>query len=100
MDAISPLSGFRSANVSPNTPVAGSPSNRTTFGTILKDQLHQANMEQLNADEAVHNLAIGESDNVHETVMSVVQADLSLRMILEIRNRLIESYQEIMRMQI
>jgi flagellar hook-basal body complex protein FliE len=101
MDAISPLSGIPTANPSPSSSVAepSSPA-RSTFGTILKDQLREVNLEQLNADNAVQNLAVGKSDNVHETVMSVVQADLSLRMIIEVRNRLIESYQEIMRMQI
>ena len=101
MDSISPLPGIPATTWTDATPVADQAApNRATFATILKDQLHGANLEQIRADGAIQDLAIGKSDNVHETVMSVVQADLSLRMILEIRNRLIESYQEIMRMQI
>ena len=44
--------------------------------------------------------ALGRTDALHEVMLQVAQADLSFRFILEIRNRLTEAYQEIMKMQI
>ena len=45
-------------------------------------------------------LATGESDNIQGVVMSAAQADLAIRMVIEMRNRLVNTYQEIMRMQV
>ena len=52
------------------------------------------------ADASVRDLVIGRTENMHGVLMQVAQADLTFRMILEIRNRLIESYQDIMKMQV
>jgi flagellar hook-basal body complex protein FliE len=49
---------------------------------------------------AVEDLAFGRTDNLHEVLLQVAQADLSFRLVLEIRNRLAEAYQDIMKMQI
>ena len=101
MSSILPTSGAGGANpLSAPAKLQPSPKEGTTFGNILEDQLEQVNNLHGQADDAVKELAAGNAENVHETVMSVVEADLSLRLIIEIRNRLIESYQEIMRMQI
>ena len=55
---------------------------------------------QVQADAALRQLVMGETDSVHNVVMSAVQADMSFRFVLELRNRLTEAYQEIMRMQV
>jgi len=57
-------------------------------------QSHQA------ADAGVRDLVMGRTENMHGVLMQVAQADLNFRLVLEIRNRLIESYQEIMKMQV
>ncbi len=48
----------------------------------------------------MEQLATGKSDDIQNVVVSMAKADLTFRLVLEIRNRLIESYQEIMRMQV
>ena len=62
--------------------------------------VEKANQPHVDADAALKQLVMGETDNVHNVVMSVVQADVSFRFMLELRNRLTEAYQEIMRMQV
>jgi flagellar hook-basal body complex protein FliE len=57
-------------------------------------QAHQA------AEAAVRDLATGQAQDLHTVALAVAQADLSFRLILELRNRLSEAYQEIMRMQV
>jgi flagellar hook-basal body complex protein FliE len=62
--------------------------------------LNDVNNQHAAANDALRQLVTGEADNVHDVVLSMAKADLAFRMVLEIRNRLTESYQEIMRMQV
>jgi flagellar hook-basal body complex protein FliE len=48
----------------------------------------------------VKSLAQGEITDVHEVMLAMTRADLSFRMMLEVRNKLLEAYQEVMRMQV
>jgi len=70
------------------------------FKQAMTSFMSDVNDSQSAADEALQNLVTGEADNVHDVVISMAKADLAFRMVLEIRNRLTESYQEIMRMQV
>ena len=96
VSAVSSVEGLNSVGVAK----PADPTQARTFSRLIADQLNDVNLEQLNADETVKSFAKGETDNVHDVVMAVAKADLSFRMVLEIRNRLIESYQEVMRMQV
>jgi flagellar hook-basal body complex protein FliE len=52
------------------------------------------------ADQAVLQANTGESVNLHELMISMEKADISLRLMVQVRNKAIDAYQEIMRMQI
>jgi flagellar hook-basal body complex protein FliE len=69
------------------------------FSQVISQLIDDANTQQLQSNQAVEQFAAGRTDNIHEVVLTAAKADLSFRLVLEIRNRLIESYQEIMRMQ-
>lgn len=68
------------------------------FGDVLKGILEQANTSQGDSDRMVESLARGEPTDVHDVMIAMTEADLSFRMLLEVRNRLIDAYQEIQRM--
>ncbi len=70
------------------------------FSQLVSNLMSDVNVQQLKSDQAVEGLVRGESNNVHDVVLSVAKADLSFRLMLEVRNRLLDSYQEIMRMQV
>ncbi len=70
------------------------------FARLLTNFLGDAGAQQAHAEQAVHNLAAGKADNVHNVMLSMAKADLSFHLVLEIRNRLSDAYQEIMRMQV
>ena len=70
------------------------------FGSVVKQFVEDTNAQQVQADAAVQRLAIGESDNIHETMLALTKADLSFRVFMEVRNKVLEAYQEVMRMQI
>ena len=68
-----------------------------SFGKVLGDVLRGTNETQLDADKAVTQLVSGEADNVQDVMLAMAKADLSFRMMLEVRNKLMDAYQEVMR---
>jgi flagellar hook-basal body complex protein FliE len=70
------------------------------FGDLMTQVLNEINKPQLQADKSVQQFLTGETDSVNDVVLSVAKADLTFRLFMEIRNRLISSYQEIQRMQV
>ena len=70
------------------------------FGTYLKDALAEVNQLQLNADEQTKLLAVGEVSDVSQVVVAGQKAEIALQLTLQLRNRAVAAYQEIMRMQV
>lgn len=70
------------------------------FSSLLNDALGKVNDLQLESNEYKKLLAIGEVDNMHDVTIASEKANISLQLTLSIRNKVIEAYQEIMRMQI
>ena len=71
-----------------------------TFKELVKDFLSQTNQAQLNADQMIAKSLTGEINDVHTVMIAVTKAETSLRLLLEIRNRLISAYNEILRMRL
>jgi flagellar hook-basal body complex protein FliE len=70
------------------------------FARIVEQVLDNVNASQGQADQAIRDLALGQTENVHNVLLSVAKADLALRMVLEVRNRLSDALQEVLRMQV
>ncbi|GAB7388214.1 flagellar hook-basal body complex protein FliE [Bacillaceae bacterium] len=71
-----------------------------SFAQVLRTYLDNVNRQQLTAEKLAEKLATGEVANVHDVMIAAQKASLSLQLTVEIRNRAVEAYQEIMRMQI
>lgn len=69
-----------------------------SFGEVLKNALAEVNDWQLKADQGAMEVASGRVEDLHEVVLTAEKADLSLQLALQIRNKILEAYQEIMRM--
>lgn len=70
-----------------------------SFGNVIQKFVADTNAQQTHADHAVQKLATGESDSIHETMLAMAKADLSLRVFVEVQSKVVEAYQEVMRMQ-
>lgn len=70
------------------------------FREMLARHLQEVNALQGEADKAVRDLAVGKTDNLHEVIVAISEADLSFRLMMQARNKLLEAYKEIMRMQV
>ena len=70
------------------------------FASVLQGVIAQNTTAAAGADAAVASLAGGQAQDLHTVSLAVAQADLSFRLILELRNRLTDAYQEVQRMQV
>ena len=71
-----------------------------SFADTLKDYIKSVNDDQIAAKESVTKYLRGETKDIHSTVISIEKADISLQLMLQLRNKVIQSFQEIMRIQI
>ncbi|MDD2466819.1 MAG: flagellar hook-basal body complex protein FliE [Desulfobulbus sp.] len=72
----------------------------SSFGDMLSSMVNQTNQLQQQADQAVEQLHAGGEQNLHEAMISMEKADISLRYTVQVRNKAIDAYQEVMRMQV
>jgi len=72
----------------------------TSFSDILKKSIEQVNNAQLQADEAIKKAVSGENTDIHDTMIAIQKADVSLKLMMEVRNKLLEAYQDIIRTQV
>ena len=71
-----------------------------SFSETLSESVNQVNNMQIQADKAIEDLVSGKSQSIHETMIAVNKADLAFRMTMQVRNKIVEAYQEVMRMQV
>jgi flagellar hook-basal body complex protein FliE len=76
------------------TPSAGG------FGDLLEKTIAEVNDAQIRADQAVEQLHTGQAKNIHEVMIALEKADISMRLMVQMRNKVVDAYQEIMRMQV
>ena len=70
------------------------------FSEILKKFIADVNNDQLKAKEAETKIINGDVNNIEELMYTIQKSEISLRLITEIRNKALEAYQEIFRMQV
>ncbi len=70
------------------------------FGETLTDAIAEVNELRLEADKAIEDLAIGQTDDIQSTIMAMEKADLSFKLMMEMRNKILSAYQEVMRTQV
>ncbi|MGL4774142.1 MAG: flagellar hook-basal body complex protein FliE [Clostridium sp.] len=72
----------------------------TSFGDILKAGIDSVNEKQIESEKATEMLVKGEDIEIHEVMLAAEEAKIALNMAVEVRNKLVEAYQEINRMQL
>lgn len=70
------------------------------FGNVLEHFVHQVNDKQLQATESVTGLLAGQNVPLHQAMIAMEEASVSFQLMVEVRNKLLEGYQELMRMQV
>jgi flagellar hook-basal body complex protein FliE len=71
-----------------------------SFQDFLKESIVQANRMQVDAEKAINDLSVGKTENMGEVLAAVRKAELSFNLMMEIRNKLVDAYNEVMRMRV
>lgn len=71
-----------------------------SFADALKEAVNTVNQLQKESDQKMQQLATGKTTNIPEVMMAAEKADIGLRMMVQVRNKIIDAYQEVMKMQV
>jgi flagellar hook-basal body complex protein FliE len=74
--------------------------NQMDFSKIAMTSLDSLNNNIVESNQALQDLALGKAESTHEVVIAMEKAKMSLQIAVEVRNKLVEAYQEVLRMQI
>ncbi|MGB9606401.1 MAG: flagellar hook-basal body complex protein FliE [Bryobacteraceae bacterium] len=94
-----PVTGV-SRSIAPAETPEGQTRAQADFGSIFKQAIERVEGLRRTADESVLKLLAGENEEVHQVALAVQRAELAFELFLEIRNKVVQAYQEIMRMPI
>ena len=73
---------------------------KSKFLDMLKDGIKEVNSAVKGSEKASMDLVSGKSSNIHETMLAVSKAEIGFNMLVQMRNKAIEAYQDVMRMQV
>lgn len=94
---ISPLQAGR-----PILPIdlpGAAPQGAGQFQGLLRDAIQKVEGFRQNADTSVEKMLSGEGEELHQTVLATQRAELAFELFLQVRNKVVQAYQEVMRMQ-
>lgn len=94
------VGGIAAVPMPPTIGAAPSVDGSSSFRDLLLQSLDQVNGMQVEANRAVETLAVGGDVNPAEVLTAVQKADLAFRMTMQIRNKLVQAYQEIQNIRI
>lgn len=106
------MDGIKNVNIKQQLELMGMTKNSTStvqkqtefegagFAKSLDQAIGDVNALQKVADQKVEDITTGKSSNLHETMIAVEKADIALRLMVQVRNKMIDAYQEIMKMQV
>jgi flagellar hook-basal body complex protein FliE len=75
-------------------------SSGSSFGSLVRDAVDALDKSQAGAEKEIASAVTGESTDLHRTIISLQTADLNFQLGLQVRNKLIGAYEEIMKMQV
>jgi flagellar hook-basal body complex protein FliE len=81
-------------------PALGPSAGTVPFSTALERAIGEVNALQLRAGESIQRLARGEVEDVHQVMIAAEEAGVAFDLMMEIRNKLLDAYQELMRTQL
>jgi flagellar hook-basal body complex protein FliE len=97
-----PMTGIQDAMPPLLPPSGATPTAAPTdvFGTLLDNLVGTVNAKQVDASAQATQVMMGDSTQLHQSVIAMQEASVALSMMVQVRNKLVESYQELMRMQV
>jgi len=95
---IQPISSLTLNDTNTNNSINGA--RGKSFSQFLAESLEEVNKLQIDSQKASQNLAAGKVNDVSEVVIAAEKATIALQLTMQVRNKIVDAYQEIMRMQV
>ncbi|WP_437226279.1 flagellar hook-basal body complex protein FliE [Planctomicrobium sp. SH661] len=97
--ATSPVNGGPALKVEAGH-AAARPAGGTSFSQLMSQMLSEVDQSQQVVTQDMNKLLTGEVENIHDVAINVAKADVAFRLVMEVRDKLIAAYQDVMRMQV
>jgi len=81
-------------------PASAAPSGGAAFHSVFSEAISSVQNLNQNAQTSINSFLSGEGDELHQVAIKTQQAELSFDLFLQVRNKLVSAYQEVMRMQV
>ena len=101
INGLNPTSAI--SQISPNaasSSVGATSGSSGSFGAVVRDALNSVDQSQKTASQEIANAVTGDSPDLHRTIIALQTADLQFQFAMQVRNKLIGAYEEVMRMQV
>ena len=99
-EMIAPIAAATSSSVPQLQPLDQSPQGAGSFGALVTQGLQQVNEQLLATQGDLQALAVGDVQNLHQVMIRMEESRISFQLMMQVRNRLLEAYQDVMKMQI
>jgi flagellar hook-basal body complex protein FliE len=97
---LAPVSSLDGVVTSVAPPAAPGPSAVPDFGNVVGQGLSAVNQQLLSSEADMQKAAVGNDENLHHIMIRLEESRLSFQLLLQVRGRLLEAYQDVMKMQI
>jgi len=95
VESLKPLSGIEPKKLDGDKKTDGN-----SFGAVLKDAIMDINSLQNDADKAIANVQLEDAGSIHDAMIALEKAGISFQVMMQVRNKILDAYQEVMRMQV
>jgi flagellar hook-basal body complex protein FliE len=91
---------IKPAAIEPRQTEDGKQIGGNAFGSVLKDAIMDINRLQTNADKAIAKVQLEDAGSIHDAMIALEKAGISFQVMMQVRNKILDAYQEVMRMQV
>ncbi len=95
VDPLKPLTGIEPKKAEGDKSAGG-----TSFGSVLNDAIQDINKLQNDADTAIAKVQLEDASSIHDAMIALEKAGISFQVMMQVRNKILDAYQEVMRMQV
>ena len=97
---IIPVSASIPAIAAPSLPSISSPGSGAAFQSVFSDAISKVEHFQQNAEASVNRFLSGEGEELHHVAIAGQQAELSFQLFMQVRNKIVAAYNQVMQMQV
>ncbi len=87
-------------SITPEKPDSEKQAGGSSFGSVLKDAISDISKLQNDADKTIAKVQLEDAGSIHEAMIALEKAGISFQVMMQVRNKILDAYQEVMRMQI